>query len=150
MTSQQAVDEFLAQRNLAIVGVSRGGKKFGNTIYKELRAKGYHVIPINPHTATIEDDLCYPSVAAVPESVDGVVIVVPPEETDKIVREADAVGIRRIWMQQGAESETAIQFCEEREMTVIHGECILMFAEPVAWYHKPHRWIWSLLGKLPR
>jgi predicted CoA-binding protein len=78
------------------------------------------------------------------------VAVVPPEETAKVVREADAAGIRRIWMQQGAESEAAIQFCEDREMTIIHGECILMFAEPVAWYHRAHRWIWKLLGRLPR
>ena len=70
MTSKKAVDEFLAQRNLAIVGVSRGGKKFGNTIYKELRAKGYHVIPINLHADAIEGDQCYPSVSAVPEPVD--------------------------------------------------------------------------------
>jgi predicted CoA-binding protein len=66
------------------------------------------------------------------------------------VRDAAAAGIRRVWMQQGAESEAAIRFCAENGISAVHGECILMFAEPAAFYHRMHRWVWGLLGKLPR
>jgi len=75
---------------------------------------------------------------------------VPPAETEQVVQEAAAAGIRRVWMQQGAESEAAIRFCEEHGMSVVHGECILMFAQPVDSVHRLHRWIWRLLGKLPQ
>jgi predicted CoA-binding protein len=150
MTSRKAVDDFLSQKRLGVVGVSRGGKKFGNTIYKELQTKGYQVVPINPHADTIDGQPCYPNVQAVPEPLDGIVVTVKPAETEKVVKEAAEAGIRHIWMQQGSESKTAIRFCEEQDIPVIAGECILMFAEPVATFHKFHRWLWGLFGKLPR
>jgi predicted CoA-binding protein len=150
MTTKAAVKDFLDQRTLAVVGVSRGGKKFGNTAYKELKAKGYQVFPVNPHVDAIDGDRCYSSLSALPEPVGGVLIVVPPRETEQVVRDAAAAGIRRVWMQQGAESQAAIQFCEEQGISAIHGECILMFAEPAAFYHRLHRWVWRLLGKLPQ
>lgn len=150
MTSRAAVEDFLSQKTLAVVGVSRKGKKFGNAVYNDLKKKGYRVFPINPKAEVVEGDRCYPNLGALPKPVGGVVIVVPPAETEKVVRDATQVGIRRIWLQQGAESETAIRFCEENGISVVTGECILMFAEPLAFYHRPHRWVWRLLGKLPR
>jgi hypothetical protein len=53
-------------------------------------------------------------------------------------------------MQPGSESAAAIRSCEENNLQVVHGECILMFAEPAAFFHRAHRWIWRMLGKLPR
>jgi hypothetical protein len=73
-----------------------------------------------------------------------------PAQAEQVVRRAAAAGIRRVWLQQGAESATAIRFCEENGISTVHGECILMFAEPAAWFHRAHRWVWKLLGKLPR
>jgi predicted CoA-binding protein len=150
MTTKAAVNDFLSQRSLAVVGVSRGGKKFGNTAYKELKAKGYRLFPVHPNAESIEGDRCYPNLRALPEPVGGVLIVVPPAQTEQVVREVAAADIRRIWMQQGAESEAAIRFCEENGVSAVHGECVLMFAEPAAFYHRMHRWLWGLLGKLPR
>jgi predicted CoA-binding protein len=150
MTTKAAVDDFLSQRTLAVVGVSRDGKKFGNTIYKELRLKGYTVFPVNPNSESIMGERCYPSLSALPATVGGAVIVVPPVQTEQVVRDAAAAGIRHVWMQRGAESELAIRFCEKNDINAVHGECILMFAEPAAFYHRIHRWFWKLLGKLPR
>lgn len=150
MTSRATVDDFLAQRNLAVVGVSRGGKKFGNMAYRELRAKGYRLFPIHPEAEELEGDRCYPRLDALPEPVDGALIIVPPDQTQQIVRDVAAAKIGRVWMQQGAESEDTIRFCKENGISAVHGECILMFAEPLKFYHKPHRWVWRLLGKLPK
>jgi hypothetical protein len=150
MTTKVVVEDFIAQRTLAVVGVSRAGKKFGNMAYKDLKAKGYRLFPINPNAEVIEGDRCYPNLKSLPEPVGGVLIVVPPPETERVVREAAAAGIRRVWMQQGAESEAAIRFCQEHGLSVVHGECILMFAQPVVSYHRFHQWVWKLLGKLPR
>jgi predicted CoA-binding protein len=149
MTTRSAVTDFLDRRKLAIVGVSRNGQKFGNSAYKELKAKGYQIYPVHPHADTIEGDPCYPNLKALPEPVDGVLIVVPPQETEKVVQDAAEAGIRHVWMQQGADSAAAIRFCEERGINVVHGECILMFAEPTAFFHRFHRCVWGLLGRLP-
>ena len=125
-------------------------KKFGNAAYKALKEKGYQVYPINRNVEAIEGDRCYASLGALPEKVDGVVIVVPPTETEKVVREADAAGIKNVWMQQGAESDEAIQYCQEHGLNEVHGECIMMFAPPVGSFHRWHRGAWKLFGKLPK
>ncbi|MFC1640113.1 CoA-binding protein [Gemmatimonadota bacterium] len=149
MTTKAAVEDFVSQRTLAVVGVSSGGKKFGNAACRDLRAKGYRIIPVHPTAESINGERCYRSLSELPEPVGGVLVVVPPAETEKVVREAAAAGIKRIWMQQGAQSAAAIQFCQDQGLSVIHNECILMFAEPVRGGHRFHRFIWRVLGKLP-
>ena len=139
MTTRSSVQDFLSQPVLAVVGASRNPQKFGSSIYRELKAKGHHVLPVNPHAETVDGDPCYPSLAALPETPGGIVIVVPPAETEKIVREAAAAKITRVWLQRGAESPEAIAYCAANGIQVISGECILMFAEPAAFYHKIHR-----------
>jgi hypothetical protein len=149
VTTRAAVEDFVSQRTLAVVGVSSSGKKFGNAACRDLRAKGYRMIPVHPTAESIDGERCYASLSELPEPVGGVLIVVPPAETEKVVREAAEAGIRRIWMQQGAQSAAAIQFCEDQGLSVVHNECILMFAEPVRGGHRLHRFVWRVLGKLP-
>lgn len=149
MNTRADIEEFLSLRTLAVVGVSRSGKKFGNVLYRSLRDKGYHVIPVHPAAGSLEGDRCVPDLRHLPSGVGGLVLVVPPAESERIVREAAAVGIRRVWMQQGADSPAAMQFCQEHGMTVIAGECLLMFAEPAEWIHRAHRWLWRRLDRLP-
>ena len=150
MTSKAAVADFVSQRKLAVVGVSRKRAKFGNLAFRELKRKGYKLFPVHPHAEQLEGERCSASLAALPEPVEGVLVIVPPAQAEQVVREAAAAGIRRVWLQQGAGSPATIRFCEDNRISVVHGECILMFAEPAAWYHRAHRWVWKLLGKLPR
>lgn len=149
MTSMTSINEFLQQNTLAIAGVSRKGNKFGNTVLKELTKKGYRMSVIHPHAAEIDGFTCYSSLSELPDSVEGIVLVTPPEQTKKIIEEVSSGTIRHIWMQQGAESEEAIEVCHQKGINVVFGECILMFAEPRS-IHKFHRWLRGLLGKLPK
>ena len=150
MVKKSVIENFLCQRKLAVVGVSRNKKKFGNIVYKDLKKKGYQVFPINPNAEEIEGERCLPGVEALPEKVDGIVFVTPPEQTEKVLQSVEKAAIKRVWLQQGAESEKAIQFCEEKKIDCVYGECIMMFAEPVESFHKFHRWIWKVFGKLPK
>jgi len=150
VTTRNDVDDFLACERIAVVGVSRSGRKFGNTAYRELKAKGYHVVPVHPQASHIEGDRAVSSLAALDEPVDGVLIVVPPDETERVVREAEAAGINRIWMQQGSQSDAAIEYCRERGMRVVSNECILMFATPTGFVHRVHRWVAQVVGSAPR
>ncbi len=148
-TAYRTVSDFLSHRDLALVGISRNGKKFGNAIFKDLSAKGYHVYPVHPQVREIDGQTCWPSLLDLPARVDGVVVVVPPAETEKVVRDAAKAGIPRVWMQQGSESDAAIRFCRENGITVVSDACILMFAEPTVFFHRVHRWFWRLFGKSP-
>ena len=150
MVTKAAIDQFFAQKKYAVVGVSRNKTKFGNTVYRELKTKGYQLYPVNTQTNKINHDPCYPDLKSIPEKVYGVITVIPPAETEKIVHNLVSLGIKQIWMQQGSETEKAIHFCQDNKINVIHGECILMFAEPVPVLHRIHRWVLGIIGKLPR
>jgi predicted CoA-binding protein len=151
MASKHEIDEFLAQKTLAVAGVSRSGKKFGNTILKDLTTLGYRLLPLHPEAVEVGGHRAYPSFAALPEPVGGVIVVVPPAQAESVVRAAAAHGIRRVWLQQGAASPEAIRFCEDNGISVVHGECVLMYLKPsTSWIHGAHRWVWELIGRAPK
>lgn len=150
MTTQQAVTGFLDNKSIAVVSVSRNKKKFGYFAYKELKNKGYKVYPINPNIAEIDSEKCYPNLSSIKEKLDGVLLVVPSNQSEKVVKEANELGVKSVWFQQGSSSEEAVKFCKEKGMSVVNNECIMMFAEPVESYHKFHRWIWKMIGKYPK
>ena len=149
MTSKQSVDEFLAQECLAVVGVSRSGKGFGNATFRELRANGYRVLPVHPSAESFEGVPCCRTLAALPEPAGGVVVVVPPAQTELVVREAAAAGIRRVWMQHGSSSPGALRFCAENGIDAVRGECILMFLRDGPAIHRLHKALKRLFGRLP-
>ncbi len=149
MTTRAAIDTFMSQPVLAVVGVSRDPRKFGNAAYKELRAKGFRVLAVNPKAEAIEGDPCYPSLKALPEKVGGLVVCTQPAVSEQTVREAAEVGIPRVWLQQGSESKAAIQFCQEHGIDVIYGECILMYQPNTMFLHKFHRFFKEAFGGKP-
>jgi predicted CoA-binding protein len=150
MTTSADIQDFIAQPKLALVGMSSRKKKFGNAVYRELIANGYEVFPVHPTADSIDGQSCWPSLSTLPEPVGGVVVVVPPDAVGRVVREAFEAGIRRVWLQQGAESPEAIHYGADNNISLIYGECILMFLESAAIVHRFHRWLWGVLGKLPK
>jgi len=150
MTTAAAIQEFMSQETLAVAGASRSTNKFGSIVYRDLKSKAYRVFAVNPHADMIDGDPAYPDLEHLPEKVGGLVLIVPPAVTETMVRQAAQAGIRRVWMQPGAESAAAVAFCQENGISVIEGECIMMFAGPVKFPHSFHRWINRVSGKLPK
>jgi uncharacterized protein len=150
MTSKKLIDEFLSQKNIAVVGVSRSGKNFGCIIYNDLKSRGYNVYPVNPHVETIDGEKCYSNLLQLKGKAEAAILIIPPSATEEVVTDARSAGIKMIWMQQGSESEKAVEYCEENKIDVIDRECILMFLEPAGFIHKAHKWIWGVMGKLPQ
>ncbi len=150
MVSKATVDEFLSCRRIAVIGVSRSGKKFGNSVFKELRSKGYEVYPVNQYAGEIEGTKCYTDLKALKGMVDGAVFVIPPDQTEKLIAEAASAGIGLIWLQRGSESSNAIKLCSDYGLKAVYGECILMFAEPAAFFHRMHKGFNRLTGRLPK
>lgn len=148
MEAVSAVERFVAEPALAIVGVSRSGAKFGNAAAKTLAAKGYRVYPVHPAALEIDGFHCYPSFDALPEHVNAVLVVVPPVEALKVVQDAAKAGIHQVWLQQGAESADVLAACRAHNLSVVSGECILMFAKPAS-FHKLHAWIRRAMGHMP-
>lgn len=150
-TLQEAAQEFLAQKRIAVTGVSRKGDVAANGIYKKLRDAGYEVFAINPNATEVEGDPCYPNLAAIPGGVEGVVIAAHPGVASETVRECAELGIWRVWMHRGigpgSVDEEAVRLCGELGIAVIPGGCPLMFCEPVDFFHKCFRWYLRASGK---
>ncbi|MHB8797327.1 MAG: CoA-binding protein [Thermoanaerobaculia bacterium] len=149
VVSAELVRDFVSQRRLALAGVSRSGRKFGNLVLRELKARGYEVVPVHPEAVELQGLSCAKSLAELTGRVDGLVVVTPPSEAAKLVREAADAGIERVWLQQGAESEEAVRIASERGVALVRGHCLLMFLPEAGGIHGFHRLLWRLLGKLP-
>ncbi len=150
MNTRQDIQDFVSQKTLAIVGMSRAPQSFGAMAARELKKKGYQLFFVNPSTDRIQEDMCYARVAMIPEKVGGALFLTPPPATEAALREAVEAGVRHVWIQQGAESKEALAFCADEKLSAVSGHCILMFAEPVASFHKVHRFFRKLFGGLPK
>lgn len=142
--------KFMAQKNMAIAGVSKNAKKFGNAIFKELKSKEYNLFPVHPNMDSLQGRACYQNVASLPEDVTALIICTKPENTFDLVKAAAEKGIQNIWLQQGAQNDEAIVFARQKGINIIHRQCALMFAEPVTSIHKFHRSINKLFGAFPK
>jgi predicted CoA-binding protein len=140
-----AIPSFLEEKRIAVVGVSRT-RGFGNAVLKTLRARGWDAVPVNANADTVEGERCFRALAAIPERPGAVVAVVPPGQAERVVEDCLALGIRKLWLQQGAESEAAIRRAEAGGMTVVHHACVLMHAQPHG-IHRLHRWLARRSGR---
>jgi len=126
MKMQDLVKNFLNQKRFAVVGSFRHKRKYAYQILKSLKNNGYEVYPINPRMRIVEGLTCYPSISDIPVVCDVADIVTPPVVTEKIVRECKEKGISRVWLQPGAESENAIEFCNENNIKVVYNLCVML------------------------
>ena len=149
MTSLKKIEDFMAAEPIAVVGVSRDPKKFGQAAFKELKEKGMKVIPVNPSAAEILGVKSYPDVNSLPPEVKGVIILTRKDQTATIVRDAKNKGIKNIWIQQMADSKEALKELEGSDVNYITGECILMYYKPHS-IHKFHRAIKKFFGRYPK
>lgn len=145
MIRRPVIDLFLNDKNIALAGVSRDPKKFGNVVYKTLLKKGYTTYPVNPNAETIEDKKSYKNLAELPEEVKSLLIVTNKKDTEKVMEAAVSKGVKNIWIQRGSETEKAIKIAKENHINLIWGICILLYTNPSG-FHRFHECIAKLFG----
>jgi uncharacterized protein len=150
---KEAASEFLANKRVAVTGVSRTPKDHGsNTVYKRLRERGYEVFAVNPNADKVEGDRCYRDLKSIPGGVDAVVIGTRPEIAEDTMRECAELGIKHVWMHRGpgagSVSDAATEYGRKHGITVIDGGCPLMFGATADFGHKIMRLVLS--GHVPK
>jgi uncharacterized protein len=152
-TLDTKVHDFLAQKHIAVAGVSRNNSQHptGNLIYRLLKSTGHEVFPVNPHMQTFDGDR---DLQSIPGGVDGVVIITRPEVTARIVHDCNDAGVHRVWMHQSigtgsSVSAGAVEYCRQHEISVIAGACPMMYGDHVDFGHMCMRWFLKLTGGLP-
>jgi len=149
MVTQQQITDFLANKPIAMAGVSRNPKKFGYTAFKELREKGLDLVPINPNADEIDGIQVYPSVNDIPQEIKALLVVTNKEQTAEVIKSARKKGIKHIWIQQMSETPEAIETVKGADINLISKQCILMYHRPHG-IHKFHRNIKRFFGRLPK
>jgi predicted CoA-binding protein len=155
-TREAKVNDFLAQKRIAVAGVSRDNSHHptGNLIFHRLKKTGHAVFPVNPHMQTFEGEPCYADLRSIPGGVDGVVIVTRPAVTEQIVHDCTEAGVSRVWMHQSlakgsSVSPEAVEYCHQHDISVIAGACPMMYGGHTDVGHTCMRWILTLTGRLP-
>jgi uncharacterized protein len=152
-TIETAATAFLANRRVAVTGVSRHPENHGsNAVYRRLRDRGYEVFAVNPNVTTVEGDRAYPDVTSIPGGVEAVVIATRPAHALGTMRECVGLGIKHVWMHRGAGpgsvSADATRLGREHGITVIDGGCPLMFGPTADFGHRVIRFVYS--GSVPK
>jgi predicted CoA-binding protein len=151
------VEDFLAQKKIAVVGVSDQRETGCNLAYRNLKKAGYEVAAVNPRLTEFEGDPCYPDLGSIPARPEAVFILTNPAITEQVVEECVDLGITRVWMHcmmgtkpglvrgMTSVSQGAVQRCRENGITVIPGSCPNQFLNP-DFGHSMMRVLWRTLG----
>jgi predicted CoA-binding protein len=127
MSTRGQIDDFLKSEAFGVVGASANRDKYGNKVLRCYLQHGLEAIPVNPKEREIEGVDCVASVKELPDEVKSISVITPPHITEQIVETAAARGIWNIWMQPGAESSEAVEFCRKNDINVIaDGSCIMV------------------------
>ena len=151
------VQDFLAQKKIAVVGVSDKRDTGCNLAYKKFKENGYQVYAVNPHITSYENAVCYSDLKSIPEKVDAVFVLASPKVTDEIVQQCVELGIRHVWMHcmmgtkpglaagMTSVSQSAVEICRANGIAVIPGSCPNQFLKPDLG-HTMMRGLWRTVG----
>ena len=151
------VQEFLALKKIAVVGVSDKRETGCNLAYDKFKDNGYQVFAVNPRISEFKGEPCYPDLKSIPETPEAVFILASPKVTDEIVQQCVDLGVKHVWMHcmmgtkpglvqsMTSVSQDAVQMCRENGIQVIPGSCPNQFLKP-DFGHAMMRGMWGLFG----
>jgi len=152
-TTLDEICEFLGQRRIALIGLSRDPKNFSRMLFRDMCARGYDMVPVNPATDELESRRCFSHVQEIDPPVEGALIMTAARDTERVVRDCAEAGVHRVWMHrgggQGAVSKGAADLCRLEGIGLVEGYCPYMFLPTTSWFHRLHGYILKLLGRYP-
>ena len=149
----ETIEDFLTQKRIAMVGISREPKSFSATLFEELTKRGYDVVPVNPKTPSVLGHPCFARIQDVQPPVTAALIMTSPSATDSVVRDCAEAGVQRVWLHratgQGSVTPTAVAFCRDHGIQFVAGECPFMFLPAAGAIHRFHGFVRRITGHYP-
>ena len=154
MAALDLIQDFLRQKRLAIVGVSRNPKDFSRTLFREFLKRGYDPVPVNPQAEEVEGRRCFGRLVDIDPPVEAALLMTSPQLTEKVAADCVEAGVRQVWMYRaiglGRIRPNAVALCRAKGIGVIEGFCPLMFLPKTAFVHRLHGLFMKFTGKYPR
>lgn len=153
MNTLVQIQDFLAKKSIAFIGISRNEKDYTRLLFREMHQRGYDVIPVNPNASEIEELRCYTSVSDVSPAPEAALILTPSLPLETAVRECQNAGIKNIWVYNGKDKGKAVSqiedYCKNNGISFISGYCPFMFLKDSSFIHRFHGFITRLTGSYP-
>lgn len=153
-TVREEIDAFFASPRLAIIGVPRDAKEFGQRLYADMRNWGYDAVAVSPNLKTVGDAPAYARVQDIPGEVDAALLLTSPALNEQLAHDCAEAGVKRIWFygvsDRSADNAAAIAYCQEQGIAVIPGYCPYMFMQHSPFFHKIHGFVARMTGQCPR
>lgn len=151
--SKASIDRFMALPRVAIVGVSRKEGQYSRIVFEELRKAMAEVEPVNPSAAQIAGVPCAESVETMQPPPNGAILLVHAGAILETARQCIRSGVKMVWMRQSEHTSEAhsqaVAECHEAGITVITGECPLLFLRGGHWIHRLHAGLRKITGTYP-
>ncbi|HET8542297.1 MAG TPA: CoA-binding protein [Anaeromyxobacter sp.] len=150
-SSLEEARAFLGARRIAVVGVSRNARDFSRAVLHELAVRGHDVAPVNPALAEAEGLRCYARVQDVSPPADAALLMTPPAQTERVLRDCVAAGVRRVWLHRGAgpgaATPAALALCAASGIEVVQGLCPFMALPDAGFAHRLHHFLRRRLAR---
>ncbi len=151
--SMDEIRSFLAEKRIAIAGVSTNPKHFSARLLADFRKAGYDTIPVNPKAQEIGGLRCYECVQEIQPAPGAVLIMTRPDASATVANDSYEAGVKKVWFYravgQGAVNPAAVEFCRRSGMQVIAGLCPYMFLNNRGFPHNLHGWLMQIRGTYP-
>ncbi len=118
-------EEMLDKKVWAVVGASPNKEKFGYKIWKKLKEHKYETYGVNPNYDSIDGEKIYPYLKDVPNKIEVVDLVVPPQVSLDIIDEAKELGIEYLWFQPGTFNDEVIKKAKSLGFKILYDDCVL-------------------------
>jgi hypothetical protein len=153
-TTRREIDDFLALKRIAFVGVSVNPKALSRGLWHELEKRGYEVVPVTPKAAELDGTPCFARLQDVQPPVEGVLTITPPKVTEEVVKDCAELGIGHVWMYRGvgvgSVSPKAVDYCAANGISVVAGQCPYMFLPHTPFFHGLHGLAKRVTGSYPK
>lgn len=119
---------------VAIIGASGDRAKYGNKAVRSYVAKGHEVYPVNPNETEVEGLKAYASVQDIPESIDRVLLYVPPQVGITVLDNIAEKGTGEVFVNPGAGSAELLARGEELRLNLVEACAIVAIGDSPARY----------------
>lgn len=111
-------------KTVAVLGLSDNPERPSYRVARALQGFGYRIVPVRPGQNRVLGETAYARLADLPEPPDLVDVFRAPEHVPAIVAECIALGVGRLWLQEGVVHEEAAAKARAAGIEVVMDRCI--------------------------
>ena len=152
MNSLADIRDFMAQKRIAMVGISRSPGEFSHKLFREFVSRGYDMVAVNPNATQINSWCSFSRIEDIRPAPDAVLLMTSPEIAEDILHEWRSP-VRRVWVYgtngKSKVSPLAVSQLRSQGVKIIEGECPLMFLEESGGIHRLHGLLRKVLRSYP-